>query len=267
MPWSFSGSGLALMLRRMRRRFGISAPRVAVRTHVPWYLRTVGIGVLIVLLVVMAGWAYDAGRRIAGYDQSESSQVVNELRLTKVTLEEEVVRLRSLLTVSENSLQIEQAAQRSLSEKNSTLAEENARLKEELVVLGRLAKLDGKSVAAKTDPGKTDGEISLDRLAVRPDTAAGSYRFSFLMALQGSRRGREAKLNLQIIVSPREGTAGDKIELPRKADKNFAQYEIVLRNFRSIDGKFEVPASILVGTVEFRISEAGVLRASKSVNL
>jgi len=255
------------MLRRMRRRFGISAPRVAVRTHVPWYLRTAGIAALIVLSIVIAGWAYDAGRRIAGYDQSESSQVVNELRLANITLEEEVARLRSLLTVSESSLQIEQAAQRSLSEKNSTLAEENARLKEELAVLGRLAKLDGKSVVTKTDPSRTDGEISLDRLVIRPDAAPGSYRFSFLMALQGSRRGREAKLNLQIIVSPREGTAGDKIELPRKSDKNAAQYEIVLRNFRRIDGKFEAPTAISVGSVEFRIFEAGVLKASKSLNL
>ncbi len=255
------------MLRRMRRRFGISAPRVAVRTHVPWYLRTAGIAAMIVLSVVMAGWAYDAGRRIAGYDHSESSQVTDELRLANVSLEEEVARLRSLLTVSESSLQIEQATQHSLSEKNSTLAEENARLKEELVVLGRLAKLDGKSVATKAEPSKIDGEISLDRLVVRPDPATGSYRFSFLMALQGSRRGREARLNLQITVSPREGTAGDKIELPRKTDKNVAQYEIVLRNFRRIDGKFELPNSISVGAVEFRIFEAGVLRASKSVNL
>jgi hypothetical protein len=261
------------MLRRIRRRFGITAPRVAVRTHVPWYLRNAVLGAVVVLSVVMAGWAYDAGRRIAGYDQSESSQVVDELRVAKVALEEEVARLRSLLTVSESSLQIEQAAQLSLSEKNSTLSEENARLKEELVVLGRLAKLEGKTVVAskadstKADPGKTDGEISLDRLVVRPDAAPGSYRFSFQMALQGSRRSRETKLNLQIIVSPRAGTANDKIELPRRGDKNLGQYEIVLRNFKRIDGKFDVPVGISVGAVEFRIFEAGVLKVSKSLNL
>jgi hypothetical protein len=267
MPWSYTGSGLALMLRRMRGRFGISAPRVAVRTHVPWYLRTAGLGALIVLSVIMAGWAYDAGRRIAGFDQSESSQVVNELRLANVALEEEVARLRSLLTVSESSLQIEQAAQRNLAEKNSSLAEEIARLKEELVVLGKLAKLEDKAVATKINPGKAEGEISLDRLLVRPEVTPGNYRFSFLMTLQGSRRGRETRLNMQIIVTPREGTAGDKIELPRRSDKNIAQYEILLRNFRRIDGKFEVPVGISVGVVEFRISEAGVLKVSKSINL
>jgi hypothetical protein len=267
MSWSFTGSGLALMLRRMRGRFGISAPRVAVRTHVPWYLRTAVIGAAIVLSVILAGWAYDAGRRIAGCDRSESSQLFDELRLVNVALEEEVARLRSLLTVSESSLQIEQAAQRSLAEKNSTLVEENARLKEELVVLGRLAKLEDKASGAKIDSGKANGEISLDRLVVRPDVAPGTYRFSFLLALQGKRRGKESRLNLQITAIPRAGTTGDKIELPRQGDKNSAQYEVVLHNFRRVDGKFEVPVGISVGAVEFKISEAGVLKVSKSLNL
>lgn len=255
------------MLRRMRRRFGISAPRVAVRTHIPWYLRTAGLGAVIVLSVIMAGWAYDAGSRIAGFDQSESSQLFDELRLKNVALEEEVARLRSMLTVNESSLQIEQAAQRSLAEKNSTLEEENARLKEELVVLGRLAKLEDKATGTKIDSGKANGEISMDRLVVRPDAKPGTYRFSFLLSLQGSRRGKESKLNLQITAFPRAGTAGDKIELPRQGDKNSAQYEVVLHNFKRVDGKFEVPVGISVGSVEFRISETGVLKVSKTLNL
>lgn len=255
------------MLRRLRSRFGISAPRVAVRTHVPWYLRTAGLVVVVVLTIIMFGWAYDAGRSIGGFDQSESSQVVDELRLAKATLEEEVVRLRSLLTVSESSLQIEQSTQRSLSEKNSILAEENARLKEELVVFGRLAKLENKGVSGKIDHSKTDGEISLDRLVVRPDVVPGHYRFSFLLALQGAKRGRECKLNLQIIVSPRPGSRGDKIELPRRNDKDIEQYAIVLRNYRRIEGRFEVPVDVAVSSLEFKISEAGVLQASKSLTL
>ncbi len=197
------------MLRRMRRRFGISAPRVAVRTHVPWYLRTAGIGAVIVLSVIMAGWAYDAGRRIAGYDQSESSQLFDELRLANVALEEEVARLRSLLTVSESSLQIEQAAQRSLAEKNSTLVEENARLKEELVVLGRLAKLEGKSCWHQdSTPARQMVKYPwiawLSGRMLPPE----AYRFSFLMALQGSRRGRESPVEFANYRFPARGNCG-----------------------------------------------------------
>lgn len=241
------------MLRRLRRRFGITAPQVAVRVHVPWYLRVISIVVLTALLLALAGWVYDTGRLMAGFDQSETK----DLRQANAALEEEVVRLRSLLTTSQSSLQIEQATQRLLSEKNSTLVDENARLREELAVFERLTKLEGKA----------EGDISLDRLSVRPDAAPGRYRFSFLIALQGPRRGKETQLSLQIIASPRAPNAGAKMSFPRRNDPDAAQYEIALRNFRRVEGKFEVPADFAVGAVEVRIFEAGVLRTSKSLTL
>ena len=40
---SFASSRLALTLRRLRGRFGISAPRVAVRTHLPGYWRALSV--------------------------------------------------------------------------------------------------------------------------------------------------------------------------------------------------------------------------------
>lgn len=241
------------MLRRLRRRFGITAPQLAVRVHVPWYLRAISIVVLTALLLALAGWVYDTGRLMAGFDQGETK----ELRLANALLEDEAARLRSLLTASESTLQIEQATQRLLAEKNSTLVNDNARLREELAVFERLTKLEGKA----------DGEISLDRLSVRSDVSPGRYRFSFLIALQGPRRGKEAQLSLQIVASPRAATAGAKMTFPRRDDPDAAQYEIALRNFRRVEGKFEVPADFTVGTVEVRIFEAGVLRASKSLTL
>lgn len=243
------------MLRRLRGRFGIAAPKVAVRTHIPWYLRIAGIALVVVLSAAVAGWAYDAGRRIAGFDQSETGQIVNDLRSANATLEEEVARLRSLLTASESSLQIEQSAQKLLSERNNVLAGENAKLKEDLAVFERLSRLEG----------KVDDEVSLDRFSVRPDTVAGRYRFNFLIALQGARRGKESQFNVQLIVSPRAGTPGAKIILPRRDDPNIAQYEIALRNFRRIEGSFDVPAGYIVGTVEIRILEAGILKGSNSL--
>lgn len=128
------------MLRRWRGRFGIAAPQVAVRTHVPWHLRAVGIVFGVALLLGLAGWMFDAGRRIAGLDQNEFAA----LQAANLALEDEAQRLRSLLAASENSLQIEQSAARLLSEKNRALVEENAKLKEELAVIERLSERRGK---------------------------------------------------------------------------------------------------------------------------
>lgn len=140
MPWTHAGSRLALTLRRLRGRFGIFAPQVAIRTHVPWYWRAVSIGAIFVLLLGFAVWVFDAGRQIAGFDLNE----FNQLKSAKVALEEEIERLRSLVAASENNQKIEQAAQQVLVEKNRALVDENNRLKEELAVLERLSKRRGK---------------------------------------------------------------------------------------------------------------------------
>lgn len=124
------------MLRRLRGRFGISAPQVAVRTHVPLHLRVFGIGVIVAALLGVTAWVFDFGRQFSGFDQSE----LNVLQAANVALGEEVARLRGLLAASDNNLQIEKAAQKQLTDKHSALVEENTRLKEELAVLERLSK-------------------------------------------------------------------------------------------------------------------------------
>lgn len=245
-----------MILRRLRGRYGISAPQLSIRTHVPWHLRVASVVGAVLLVLALAGWAYDAGRRMAGFDQSEAGQVVNELRLTNAALEEEITRLRSLLSGSESNQQIEQATQKLLTEKNASLLEENARLKEELAVFERLAKLEGKG----------EEEVLIDHLSVRAE-APGRYRYSFLIALQGQRRGRESKLNLQLIVTPANLASGAKITFPKSGAADATQYEILLRNFRRIEGKFEVAPEFSVGAVEIRVLEAGQLKASKSVTL
>jgi hypothetical protein len=136
MPWSYASSRLALILRRLRGRFGISAPQVAIRTHVPWHLRVFSIAILVVLLLALAVWVFDFGRQFAGFSLNE----ISTLQSSNATLVEEVSRLRGLLAASENDLQIEKAAQKELTEKHSAMVEENAKLKEELAVLERLSK-------------------------------------------------------------------------------------------------------------------------------
>jgi len=251
------GSRLALTLRRLRGRFGIAAPKVTVRTHVPWYLRLASIAGLVALLAMLAGWSYDAGLKIAGFNRGETDHVVRELRQANLALEEEVVRLRSLLAANESSLQIEQSSQKLLAEQNAALALENARLKEDIAVFDRLAKLEG----------RTGEQVAIDRLAVRAEGPPGQYRYGFLISLQGARRGKESAFDLQIVAFPRSGVEGDKIVLPQGGASNAEQYRIVLRNFRRIEGRFAVPPNFQIGRLEIRISERGTLMTSGSISL
>ena len=64
------------LLRFMRRRMTIAAPRMAVRTHVPWYWRWLFLISAISISAVFALFIYDAGRRFAGFDSSPGSSTV-----------------------------------------------------------------------------------------------------------------------------------------------------------------------------------------------
>ncbi len=86
----FTSSRLALILRRLRGRFGISAPRVAVRTHLPWYWRALSVILLSGASLALAGWIYDAGRQFAGFHQGASEQEIEAMRDRVAKLEAEL---------------------------------------------------------------------------------------------------------------------------------------------------------------------------------
>lgn len=256
MRGTHSNSAIALKLRRLRGRFGISAPRVMVRTHVPWYWRVLGFVFTGAIALALAGWVYDAGRRIAGFDRSESAQEIGSLRERVVSLEAEAERLRAANNANESSLQIERTAQQQLTAQVSALEAENNRLKEENAVFERLAQGGGK-----------DGAIAINRLRVFADGGSGRYRYQFLVAQNGEQRGREFKGSVQVAVTLQPGGPGGMIVLPRPDDSDSDRYAVVFKYFRRIDGVFTLPNGVKPKSIEIRLLQDGAVRAAQTVNL
>jgi hypothetical protein len=252
----YPNSRLALKLRRLRGRFGIAAPRVTVRTHVPWYWRAMGVAVTGAVAIALAGWVYDAGRRIAGFDHSESVQEIGALRSRVTELEADVEKLRAETNASDSSLRIERTAQQQLSEQVKALEAENNRLKEENAVFEKLAKGEGK-----------DNSVSMSRLRVFPDGAGGRYRYQFLVSQNGESRGREFRGAVQVVVTPQPGSASGIINFPRPDEQNADRFAVVFKYFRSIDGAFALPSGIKPKTVEIRLMQDGAVKAAQTVNL
>ena len=85
---------MAKRFSKLRQRFGIAAPKVSVRTHVPWYLRWLGIAVMLAFSAALALWMYDAGRRFAGFDRSEVEQELSVARSELGKIRDELERPR-----------------------------------------------------------------------------------------------------------------------------------------------------------------------------
>ena len=256
MRGTYSNSAIALKLRRLRGRFGISAPRVMVRTHVPWYWRVLGFALTGAIALALAGWVYDAGRRIAGFDRSESAQEIGSLREKTISLEAEVERLRTANNANESSLQIERTAQQQMTAQVNALEAENNRLKEENAVFERLAQGGGK-----------DGALAINRLRVFADGANGRYRYQFLVAQSGDQRGREFKGSVQVVATLQPGSPSGMIVFPRPEDSDTDRYAVVFKYFRRIDGVFTLPNGAKPKSIEIRLMQDGNVRATQTVNL
>ncbi|HZV55565.1 MAG TPA: DUF6776 family protein [Rhodocyclaceae bacterium] len=253
----YSNTRLALTLRRLRGRYGIAAPKMAVRTHVPWYWRASAVVVVLALALALAGWMYDAGRRFAGFDRSESEGEIKALREKTELLEAEATRLRSIANSSDSNLRIERTTLDQLTSQVKTLEEENARLKEGLAVFENLA-----SGGGKTEP------VSISRLRVEPDSMAGRYRYRLLLSRRGAEANQEFRGALQLYVTIQQGNGdGAMIILPRPGDPEAGKFAVLFRNFRSLEGHFEIPPDARIRRVEVRLVQEGTVKATQSITL
>lgn len=244
------------MLRRLRGRFGISAPRVAVRTHIPWYWRGLAVILISAAALALAGWVYDAGRRFAGFDSSLSAQEVAKLRDRSLELESELVRLRSVADASESRLQIEQASLRQMAQQVSGLEQENLRLKEDLAAFESLAQGEGKA-----------GGVVLSRLRVEPTSTAGEFRYVLLAGLTGVRNAPEFKGLLKLLLTVDRGGQDAIIEVPSANEASLPQYQVTIRYFRKLDGTFSLPPQSRLKSAEARLIQGGVVKASQRILL
>jgi hypothetical protein len=246
-------------MRWMRRRFGISAPNVTVKTEIAWYWRWLGLVVAAALAVAIAGWMYDAGRRFAGFNRSELQQELTSASERLARLEAENKELGAQAHAGEAKLQIERTAQQQLASQVKVLEDENARLKEDLGFFENLMPAEAR------DPG-----LSINRFRVDPDVLTGHYRYRLLL-LQNGKRVSEFQGSLQLILTLHDGTKDVILTLPgdvsADAKADVKAYRVNFRYFQRIEGMFQVPAGSSLKSVQVRILENGVAKATQIFNM
>lgn len=252
---SFASSRLALTLRRLRSRFGISAPRVAVRTHLPWYWRALSVIVLAGASLALAGWIYDAGQRFAGFHQGASEQEIAAMRERIAKLESDLESARKVANASESRIRIESTSLEQLSLQIRTLEEENTRLKSDLATFENLA------------GGQTGNTgLAISRLQILP-VGDGQYRYRLLVAQTGDKKDKEFSGMVQLVATVQRGKETAMMQFPAAGDPAASQYQVNFRYFRRLEGIFKVAADAHIQRVEARLIQDGVVKASQSVAL
>ena len=232
---------------KVRKRFGIAAPRVAVHSPIPWYWRWLGAALLLALAAAAATWIYDAGRRYAGFDQSE---VEGELSTTKRDLaaaQAELERLRAVANAAERRLSIERTAQQKLAQQMRVLEQENARVKEELATFESM-------LSSERGSGSV---LTIYRFKVEPDVLPGEYRYHLLLVTPRTRREREFTGRLELVVNLNDGGQNAMMSFPEPGDASASEFRLAFKYFRRVEGTFRVNPKARVENVQVRIFETG----------
>ena len=248
---------MAHFIRTLQRKFGISAPRVAVRTHIAWYWRWLGY-VALGAFVVGVGWTtYDYGMELAGFRQSEAAQALARLNGEIRQREARIMELRSQVAAAERQMQIERATYGDLAKQVKSLAEENAVLREDLGFFQSLMAAGGK-----------EGALSINRFRVQPEVLPGEYRYRLLL-VQNGQRVKEFQGTLQFVLNLEQGDRKFALTLPQEGEANTKEYQVSFKFFQRVEGTFKVAPGAVVKSLQIRVFENGSIapKLSQSVSV
>ncbi len=234
--------------RKVRQHFGISAPKMAVRTHLPWWSRGALLAVLLAIIAGMWWWGFDFGQIFGGFNRKEIERQLVTLETDVAKYKNEATDLRARLSVLESEQSMNRGTQEALTRQATELAGENAQLKEELAFLQKLV----------SDSSKTVG-LQIQRLTVEPD-GEDMWRYSILVVRGGSPKDEFAgNVVLQASLAPAAGggPAPKSILLPDDDATTASALTLKFKYYQRVEGRFRVPVGARVTALSVRAYEVG----------
>jgi hypothetical protein len=247
LPRAGLGSILIHMrLKLLRRRLTISAPRMKVRSAMPWPLQWAAAAIVLGFCGAIALWTFEMGKELAGLDVASREELVR-LREEVGGLRRDRDRLQSILNTSGSAMTVERAAQERLVSQIRTLEAQNRTLREDLGFFEKLMPASGTEAVAIR--------------GLHAEVLAGTQLKWQVLVLQPVKNAPEFRGKLELSFS---GTLDGKpwlMQLPG------GPQTLQFRQYRRLEGMVDLPADAVVKNVSARVVEGSVNRAVQSVSL
>lgn len=240
---------MASWWRRVRRQFGIAAPRMAVRTRLPWWGRGTLALTLLALVAGMWWWGFDFGQIFGGFNRKEVEARLATLEADVERYRTEATELRSRNATLESELAMSQGAQEALTRQVTEISGESAQVKEELAFLQKLV----------SDSSKGEG-VTIQRMAMEPD-GDDMWRYSLIVVRGGSPKddfvGRVVLRATLAGAAPGLDAATQTIELPTDTPETGSALKLKFKYYQRVEGQFRVPHGARVVSLVARAYESG----------
>lgn len=242
--------------RRLRQTFGISAPRMAVRTRLSWRWRLPALLGGLALIAGMWWWGFDFGQFLGGFNRSAVAEKQAKLEADAATFNDQNVQLRAKVAELESDLNVTRGAQTTLSRQALELQNENTQMKEELAFLRKLF----------SDTGKP-GTLTIQRLTAEKDRD-DVYRFSMLV-VRGGNPSDEFSGQLTLLANVAAGGHSSTLTLPDDQPDTAAALKLKFTYYQRVEGTFRVPSGGQLKSLQARVVESGEAtpKATRNLNL
>lgn len=239
---------IALRLKNIRHRFGIAAPRMAIRSYLPWSWLLFLVATLFVV-VGFAGWfLFQVG--LAGNSHGDLEGLRRELAAQR----EELSFLRASTGTRQNVVSMERATQQQLLARIDSLERENGVLKEDIRLFERLIPVVG-----------DEAVVRVENFRVMPDVA-GRYRYRLLVAFQPAKQLSEFRGQLQLAVSFMLAGREQTMIFPKERE-SVAAYLLEVKHFLRREGVIELPSGAQLKAVEVRVLQGNALKFKQLAQL
>jgi hypothetical protein len=233
--------------RLWRRRWSVSAPRMTVRTHLPWPLRWAALALMLGFSAALALWAFEFGREIAGLDRHTRSEL-QALRAELAQLREVQQQAQSAVNAAQSLVVTERAAQEALAQRLRQAEAEKRSLEEDLGFFERLL------------PVAASAGIVLRGLQAEP-AAPGQTRYQ-LLVMQGDKAAPEFHGRIELLLT------GQLEGRPWASAAPAAAQPLRLKSHQRVAGVLEHPATVALKAVQVRVMDSGgKLHATQTLRL
>ena len=242
--------------RKLRQTFGISAPRMAVRTHLSWRWKVPALLALVGLVAGMWWWGFDFGQFLSGFNRGAIVEKQNQLETDLAVTRSESAKWRGKSSELESDLNIMRGAQATLSKQALELQSENTQLKEELAFLQKLF----------SDSGK-QGTILIQRLTAERERD-DAYHYSLLI-VRGGKPTEDFSGQLTLQASVLTGGRAATIALPEDQPDTATTLKLKFKYYQRIEGTLRIPPGSQLRALQAKVMEAGQTtpKATRSLNL
>ena len=235
-----------MRFKLLRRRLTISAPRMKVRSAMPWPLQWAAAAVVLGFCGAISLWAFEKGKEIAGVDHASKEELLR-LRDDVTTLRSERDRLQSILNTSGSAMTVERAAQERLATQIRSLEAENRTLRQDLGFFEKLTASSGnESVAIRGLQAEvlSGTQLKWQVLVIQPVKNAPEFRGKLELSFSGTLDGKPWMM-----------------PLPNGSEP------LQFRQYRRLEGMVDLPPQVVVKNVSARVVEGTVSRAVQNVSL